>query len=288
MSESSQSAAGKPRELQGWSNRLIFHPLAQRLATALVPTPVTPNMVSVFGAVMVATAGVLYASAGSVWPVLLAFALHLAWHVVDGADGALARQSGRASPSGEIVDGLCDYGGHAVVYTMLAARLDDTMGWAAWAIALGAGLSRAIQSVFAEGQRRSYQWWAYGVPWLRVAPAAGGGVGGALARLYLAVWRRLEGPAEAVDALVTRAANRSEERARIAAIVRQVAAPTLPLLAALGANPRTVLLGLSMLAGGPLPFFLVEVVLLNLVMALAVLRVGRSGRRILQLAGAPA
>lgn len=281
MTEYQSTVAGKPRELQGWSNRVLFHPLSRRLATALVPTPVTPNMVSVFGAGMVAAAGALYALVGTPAAIALGLALHLGWHVVDGADGQLARMSGRASPSGEIVDGLCDYLSHAVVYTLLATVLDDHIGWAAWPIALGAGISRALQSVFAESGRRTYQWWAYDVPWLQTETAQGNGIGVKLSRVYLGAWRRMSAPTQAVNALVLAAERDPARRARIAAIAREEGRRTLPLLAALGANPRTLLLGLSMFAGSPLWFFLLELVVLNVVLVLAIVQGARVGRQIL-------
>lgn len=283
MSDFREGVAGKPRELQGFLNRTLYHPLANRLARALVPTPVTPNMVSVTGAFMVVAAGVLYALVGTPAGIALGIVLHLSWHVVDGADGALARMSGRASPSGEIVDGMCDYFGHGILYALLAARLDDTMGWVAWAIVLGAGVSRAFQSVFAESQRRTYQWWAYGVPWLQTAKAAGDGIGVKLSALYLAAWRRMSGPTQVVNDLVQSAEADPEERRRLATIAREAGRTTLPLVAILGANPRTVLLALSMIAGSPLWFFLIELVVLNVVLAIAIVQAAASGRRIAQL-----
>lgn len=285
VNEATKVAGGKPRELQGWSNRILFHPLAQRLARALVPTSVTPNMVSVSGAAMVTAAGALYAFGHGPGAILLGFAIHLAWHVVDGADGALARLSGRASASGEVVDGLCDYLGHALLYTMLAMRLDDTLGPVAWAIVAAAGVSRAVQSVFAESQRRTYQWWAYGVPWLQTtgAGAAGGGTGGRLTALYLGAWRAMSGPTLRVDALVASAVADPTERARIARIARGAGQGMLRLTAPLGANARTMLLGLSMLAGGPLPFLLLELVVLNVLLIVAILQARASARHIAAL-----
>jgi hypothetical protein len=47
----------RPAELQDWLNSRIYHPLSWRMAWALAPTPITPNMVSVFGAAMVVAAG---------------------------------------------------------------------------------------------------------------------------------------------------------------------------------------------------------------------------------------
>ena len=95
----------RPTELQDPLNLHIYHPLARRLARVLSHTPVTPNMVSVFGGLMVVAAGVIYWGMdlwGWIWPIgaLSGMALHLGWHVVDGADGDLARMTGRASPIG--------------------------------------------------------------------------------------------------------------------------------------------------------------------------------------------
>jgi hypothetical protein len=97
----------RPRELQDPLNYYLYHPLAWQLARGLAHTPVTPNMVSVFGGLMVVAAGIVYANLA--WPVgaALGMALHMGWHVVDGADGDLARMTGRSSPIGEMVDGVC-------------------------------------------------------------------------------------------------------------------------------------------------------------------------------------
>ncbi|MBW6527664.1 CDP-alcohol phosphatidyltransferase family protein [Sphingomonas sp. RHCKR7] len=283
MNDSEPAVAAKPRELQGFLNRTIYHPLAHLLARALVPTPVTPNMVSIFGALMVMAAAVLYARVGTAWAIALGFLLHCLWHVVDGADGALARLSGRASPSGEIVDGLCDYAGHAVLYTLLGAAMDDRIGWVAWPIVVLAGLSRAVQSVFAESQRRTYQWWAYDVPWLQTAKSDGDGVGVRLSALYLWAWHKMSGPTQVVNALVASAEADPPERRRIAQIARAEGRKLLPAAAALGANPRTILLGLSMIAGTPLWFFLIEIVVLNVVLVLAIVQAAYVGRRMTEL-----
>ncbi|WP_294188725.1 CDP-alcohol phosphatidyltransferase family protein [uncultured Sphingomonas sp.] len=280
MDEFRPTVAGKPRELQGFLNAAIYHPIAGALARALVPTRVTPNMVSVFGALMVVSAGVFYTLVGGAWGIAIGFLLHLSWHVVDGADGMLARLSGRASPSGEVVDGLCDYFGHGILYAFLAAQLDQHIGWIAWALAVAAGVSRAVQSVFAESGRRTYQWWVYDVPWLQNQRAPATGIGATLSGVYLWAWNAMSGPTRRVDTLVLSAEHDPRERARIAEIAHAAGTRTLPVLAALGANPRTILLGLSMIAGSPLWFFLLEVVVLNVVLAFAIWQAAASARRI--------
>ena len=279
------TVTGKPRELQGFLNRVIYHPAARRLARALVPTPVTPNMVSVFGALLVITTGVLYGRVGTLGAVLAGFAIHLLWHVVDGADGDLARLTGRASASGEVVDGLCDYGGHIALYVLLGSALDDVIGIAAWVLAVGAGGSRIAQSVFAESSRRSYQWWAYGVPWLQQQRSGATGIGRALGMVYLAVGRVLTGATARINAVVAGAEVDPSERQRIARLAREVGPSFLLLPSALGANPRTIILGLSIIAGSSIWFFLVEITVLNLLLVTVIVRQRSQCRRLLGLIG---
>lgn len=279
------TVTGKPRELQGFLNRTIYHPAARRLASVLVPTPVTPNMVSVFGAAMVITTGVLYARVGTMAAVLAGFAIHLLWHVVDGADGDLARLTGRASPSGEVVDGLCDYGGHVALYVLLGSVLDDALGSLAWVLAVGAGASRIAQSIFAESSRRSYQWWAYGVPWLQQQRSAPSGIGSALGRLYLAISRVLTGATARINAVVASAEVDPAERQRIARLAREANGSFLLFPGTLGANPRTIILGLSMIAGSPAWFFLVEITLFNLLLVIGIARQHAQCRRLVDLIG---
>jgi phosphatidylglycerophosphate synthase len=163
----------RPRELQDGLNYYLYHPLAWQLARLLAKTPLTPNMVSLVGAAMVIGAGFAYAAPG--WPLmaLLGMALHMGWHVVDGADGDLARLTGRTSPVGEMVDGLCDYLSHLVLYVLLGGILARTEGvfggWHAGVLILIAALSHAVQSNHVEVQRRQYQYWVYSTPWLRMS-----------------------------------------------------------------------------------------------------------------------
>ena len=105
----------RPREMQDSLNFYLYHPLAWKLAKLLSRTPLTPNMVSVIGGLLVVLAGVVYFNMDSTggtrahgwpWGALLGLVLHMSWHVVDGADGDLARLTGKSSPIGEMVDGV--------------------------------------------------------------------------------------------------------------------------------------------------------------------------------------
>jgi hypothetical protein len=263
-----------PRELEDWLNFHIYHPLANRVADMLAPTPVTPNMVSFAGWMLIVAAAFLYT--GLSWPVsvLLGFPVHAFWHVLDGADGALARRTGKSSPFGELVDGVCDYTGHIILYVALAAFLDDWLyGWA-WVLATLSGLSRILQSNHSETQRRTYLWRVYGVPWLKNAFAARderlgrrglfAAVFEPLGRLYVAIAVATNPLSERIDAAVAHA--EPQERERISRVCRVAARSTLRIQNFLGPNIRTVALGVSMAIGSPFWFFLFEIVPLNLLL----------------------
>ncbi|HEX9931912.1 MAG TPA: CDP-alcohol phosphatidyltransferase family protein [Allosphingosinicella sp.] len=281
-------AAGKPRELDDVLNRRVFHPLSRRLAAALAPTFVTPNMVSVSGALLVLAAGAFYAGftgIGFAAAVAVGFALHMLWHVVDGADGHLARMTGRASAFGEMVDGICDYSSHALLYLLLATYLDDQIGLWAYPLGLLAGFSRVAQANHSESQRRIYMWRAYGIPWMQQARASEDDVfrrkggAGALARLasaYLWLADALSPASAELDRAAEAAACDPEARRRLTRLCRSVFRGPLFLQGLLGANPRTVLLGISMALGSPLFFFLAETTVMNLLLVASVRRQKRA------------
>ncbi len=297
-----EAPAPRPRELEDSLNYYLYHPLAWRLACLLAPTRVTPNMVSVAGGLCVAAAAWAYAQAWWPWSALLGMALHMGWHVVDGADGDLARITGKASPVGEMVDGICDYVGHGVLYL--------TLGWVlayqvpagafsagamsagaspagAWLLMLLALLGHIIQANHVEVQRRSYQWWVYAKPWLRTTHARADaatrapGLAG-FAAFYLKVAAGVAPNVARIDAAMALAGDDPAARARIAAAARAEAMPLLPLLNLLGPNPRAVVLGLSMLAGSPVWYFVWAVVVLNLLLVLSIHLHNQAAQRMLQ------
>ena len=289
----------RPRELQDGLNYYLYHPLAWQLARLLAKTPLTPNMVSVGGAMLVVAASAAYVSLA--WPLsaALGMALHMSWHVVDGADGDLARMTGRTSPIGEMVDGLCDYLSHAVLYLVLAWWLQHHAGgfwgmfggWHAWALVVLAGLSHAVQSNHVEVQRRQYQYWVYGTPWLRNSHANADSAtarswAGALVSAYIGVASGMTPHALGIDAAVAVAKGNQARLDQIAAAVRAEAPPLLLLCKVLGPNPRAIVLGLSMFAGTPLWYMLYQSLLLNALLVLSVAMHNAAARRIAARIGA--
>ena len=274
----------RPRELQDSLNFHLYHPLAWRLAQLLAKTPLTPNVVSVIGGCFVVTAGIAYLQSWG-WPgALLGMLLHMTWHVVDGADGDLARITGRTSPLGELVDGVCDYTSHIILYLMLGWLLSHQIGWIAWPIILAAGVSHFVQANHVEVQRRQYQWWVYRVPWLRnthKGESRTGSFGFAeILSGYLSLASGMTPDALKVDVAVEAADGDPVALGRIADLVRAEALPLMPILKVLGPNPRAILLGISMLAGSSLYYFVYQTIVLNGLMAVSVIKQNAAARRI--------
>ena len=272
----------RPPELEDGLNRVLYHPLSRRIALALQHTPVTPNMVSVASLASIVAATACYVRVEGPAGVALGLFFHILWHIVDGADGDLARLTGRTSPLGEMIDGICDYAGHVLLYTALAFHFG---GWAWWAAAAAAA-SRIVQANHIESVRRIYQWRAYGVPWLSQSkpgaaarPNAAGRLLAGLASGYVALARALLGRSAEVDALVERLERNPATVEPARAIARTTGRRALFLQGWLGPNRRTLLLGASMALGNPGWFFLFEATALNLLLVASVARQRQVDRR---------
>jgi len=289
--------ATRPRELQDPLNFYFYHPLARRLALLLRPTGISPNMVSVMSlfCLIAATA----AFSGLAWPVdaLIGLLCMFAWHVFDGADGDLARLTGTASATGELVDGVCDYLGNIILYVAFAIIADNAWGWWAWLLAAAAGASHIVQTNHAETQRRLYLWRAYGVPWLRNARAAGDDAVfrkdtwftrwfGFWAVGYVWLSDRMTPAANPIDRALAAAEGDAAETARIRALVRENFAPSLWLPKLLGANPKTFLIAGAILAGSPIWFFLAMIGPVNLILAVSIVHHQRLAARVAAKLGA--
>jgi phosphatidylglycerophosphate synthase len=273
--ENIESSAGltRLRALQNPLDRALYHPLSARLAHLLARTPVTPNMVSVAGGLLVVLAGIAYVQPRWPFAALMGLCLHMSWHVLDGADGDLARLTGRISPTGEIVDGICDYSGHIVLYLLLGSAAFASAGWVAWMLVIAAGVSRILQANFYEAQRRQYLGWVHGMPWLRTSPEEVKNTPfQKLGNAYLAVADQLAPSDADIDQAMADPARRDPVRTALL----HLGPKALTGSDLLGANYRTLALGLLILAGSPLWYFLYEATILNLVLAHAVWRSRRN------------
>lgn len=260
------SFPGRPREIEAATNIYLVHPVARRLVDWLQHTPVTPNQVSVASVAAAGAAAICYVSMAWPWAAFAGLVFQFLWHVLDGADGDLARRTGRASPRGELIDGVCDHLSQALIYVAFACAAQRTFGGLAWAAAVAAGASHFVQANAYETGRKAYRRFVYGAPWMRQTGAGTTGPGKALSDLYLAV-SDLSSPGErraeqAMDGAI--AAGHAAEAHRL---YRERFAPLVKASGLMDSNTRTLAAFLAVLAGQPLWFFVFEFTVLNLALA---------------------
>jgi phosphatidylglycerophosphate synthase len=258
------SAPGRPVEIEDPTNRYFVHPTSRALVDRLLETRITPNQISVSSVFIALGAAFCILKLAWPWTALGALPFLILGHVFDGADGDLARRTGRASPSGELIDGICDHASQLVIYFAVAFLLQRTIGpWLAWTLAWSAGAAHFVQANAYETGRKTYRRWVYGAPWMRQTGAGQGGAG-ALARVYLAL-SNLLGPGEsqvesAMDARLAEGEASAEAARRL---YGEVFAPLVKRSAILGANARTMAIFACLLVARPAWYFLFELTILN-------------------------
>ncbi len=265
----------RTREIEEVTNLYVIHPASRFCVRHFARWGVHPNAVSVAGMVLGAGAAAAYYHYAA-WPMAaLGFALMLGWHVMDGADGQLARLTGKTSEIGKVLDGLCDHGTFTLVYAALAVALTPALGGGVWVLAALAGASHLVQASAYEFQRQAYDYWVHGKASARiVAPAelreemrsrrGAAAVFGRLLLWYTALQHRFAGVDDArlrrLDARIAAGDHdvRDAYRTIHAAGVRR--------WALLCSNYRTVAIFAACLAGFPAAFFVFEIVVLNAVL----------------------
>jgi hypothetical protein len=189
--------------------------------------------------------------------------------------------TGRTSPRGEMIDGLCDYSSHIVLYILLAMFLEGQIGWIAWPIAILAGVAHAIQSNHVEAQRRFYLYWIYGKPWLNNQRGDTGGLFGWLVTQYLRVAAGMTPHALQIDAAITAAKGDPARLETLRAPIRAEAGRLLKIEKMLGPNQRAIVLGAAMiLTNSPLAYFAFGGLWLTALLAFSVAAHNAAARRI--------
>ena len=265
--DAATGAPGRPTEIEEATNRWFIHPMSRRLVDVLARTPVTPNQVSVASVFMAAGGALCYARMS--WPAgaIAGLALMVAWHVLDGADGDLARRSGRASAIGELVDGVCDHVSQGCLYIALAWMAQASLGPWAWTLMAGAALSHFIQANAYETGRKTYRRWVYGANWMRQTQGAASGnlFQTALGGLYVGLSRFVSpGEGAVEDAMIPPLEAGGDTAASARAAYRAAHAGLVKASSWLSSNNRTIAAFLAVLAMRPAWFFIYELTALNL------------------------
>ncbi len=146
-------------EIEDVTNLYFIHPIANRLTPVLRDLHVVPNAVSLAGMLFGVMAALAYWRYRDPWWAAAGFILMIAWHVMDGADGQLARLTQSQSQLGKILDGICDYVTFTAVYASLGLNLSRQYGNLVWVPVVVAGVCHAVQAAAYEAQRQEYEFW---------------------------------------------------------------------------------------------------------------------------------
>ncbi|MEA1671933.1 CDP-alcohol phosphatidyltransferase family protein [Nitrospirillum sp. BR 11163] len=275
-------------EIEEVTNLYVIHPISSWLTPRFAALGIPPNAVSLAGMAFGIAAGVAYTHYQTLAWTVAAFVLMIAWHVMDGADGQLARLTNAQSETGKILDGICDYVTFIAVYVGLAMTLAAEHGGWVWIVIVAAGVAHAVQSAAYEMQRQCYNFWGWGRKSAELAkldtPAAHRpGVLGALYRLYLRLQYLTTGVTVDFHDELARALAADAARApKIREAYRAAFAPAVRRWSILSANYRTLGIFIAAAAGRPLLYFWFELVGFSLILAVLLSRQAARSTRFLK------
>lgn len=271
-------------EIEEITNLYFIHPMASRLTPMFAKMHLTPNAVSLAGMAFGILAAVAYYHFQDLQYAVAGFILMIAWHVMDGADGQLARLTHSQSQSGKILDGICDYVTFIAVYVALAMALSRTSGDWVWALAIAAGLCHAAQAAAYEVQRQEYNFWGWDQKSAELLgphalPQNGTGAPPLqrllemLYRLYIRVQFRMAGvTVEFRKKLAATLELEPERAAFIRRRYREVFAPSVRQWSAMSANYRTLGIFIGALLKAPQYYFWFEIAGFSTVLVILISR----------------
>lgn len=248
-------------EIEDPTNLYFIHPISARLVPIFAKLGITPNAVSLTGMGCGIAAGFAYYGYSTSWCAWLGFVLMLCWHVMDGADGQLARLTKSYSELGKVLDGVCDYVTFTAVYVGLALAMSARSGgWVWWVVAL-AGVAHALQSAVYEMQRQDYNFIGLGrqsasLPDMAEKPK---GFVGNLHHIYaqIQIWGAGGAVAFRQKFFQLLAAN-PDQADKLREVYRETFAPVVRRWGILGANYRTLGLFIAAIVKLPILYFFFE------------------------------
>ncbi|MDR1918439.1 MAG: CDP-alcohol phosphatidyltransferase family protein [Tannerellaceae bacterium] len=139
-------ASLKSIETENLIDRIFYRRIGFRVARLLLPTSITPNMVTIASIFIGASAGYLFHYQDITHNIYGILLLIIA-NILDCTDGQLARLSGHKSTTGRILDGLAGDIWFTFIYIGLALRLSREYGTSIfYAAAFASGLSHLAQA----------------------------------------------------------------------------------------------------------------------------------------------
>jgi len=265
------SNALRKLEIEEPTNRLFVHRISMALIPFFIHLGITPNTVSIMGALSGVMAAWFYFEYQSTLACILGFVCMIGWHIFDGADGQLARQTGQVSAAGFVIDGVCDYVTFVCVYVALGIALSASFGNEVWFAVFGAGASHAIQAAAFEMQREFYIRWTGADPVKQADDIKGEqvqqtGVAGLIARGYKAVQEPFRPIPYALERQLFLEHAEPVASGSVSHAYRQHFQNVVLHWSILSANNRTIGIFIFCILGSPLAYFMYEIIVLNLVL----------------------
>jgi len=158
------AATYKALEVEGFLDVYFYRPIGFRLAEFFAQLKMKPAGVSLLAGICGVIAGHLYFYR-DLGINIAGMVLHVCSNALDNADGQLARLTQQASRKGRVIDSIADHLVFASIYVHLTLRYAlQGASPAVWFLALGAGISHALQGAAADYYRSTYLCFTGGTP----------------------------------------------------------------------------------------------------------------------------
>jgi phosphatidylglycerophosphate synthase len=272
-------------EIEEITNLYLIHPLASRLVPIFAKLRVTPNAVSILGMSCGILAAFAYLRYLDPRFAIAGFALMIVWHVMDGADGQLARYTQSYSYFGKMIDGISDNATFAAVYAALAVASSRQHGNAVFALVGASALFHAIQSASYETERQEYEYLGWGKKAQEPPPRNGeardprrpGAMRWLLDFLHRLFFQGLSFPTSGTnrkfrETMANALQTEPEKAVWIREQYRETLAPQIRRWSILSANYRTLGIFICALCKVPEVYFAFEIVGFSLILAVLIWR----------------
>lgn len=143
---------------------IIFRPVSFVFVKLIYNTNITPNHISIVAMIIGVIAGLTFSAAAHIY-LIIASILYFTSNTLDCADGQLARLKKNGTLLGRAIDGFIDYVVSTTIYICLGIAVTKISGSAAygWALAIGGGISAAIQAFYFDFYRNSFLQYVHGM-----------------------------------------------------------------------------------------------------------------------------
>ncbi|HHI88747.1 MAG TPA: CDP-alcohol phosphatidyltransferase family protein [Hellea balneolensis] len=260
---------GRPLIIEDISNRVFVHPLSSLVVRLALALRLSANTVSVLGLCAGLLSAWFYYHQSRPGYVVAGFALMVLWHILDGADGRIARATGTASAFGRIIDGICDHLVFGAVYIafILYALGQGASPWI-WALGVVSALSHALQAAGYEERRQIFQRRMRGLSRKEVSENLlhVGEKKSVLATIYDRFQTLTSPKPSKLDVNIEACRQQGMDAEKISSLVARTS-PIVRAWGLLNANNRTIMLAVCAGLGHPLWYFIYESVILNIVFA---------------------